>query len=372
LCNSCTLFSIRHCDVLPKIVIAMILNRLTLYKKSILFALLFDLFCTRLPGCMSIYKSDLPLASIVYGVNVDMTAMIPGTPYTITTAGGGNFFDLATQLGINTLRITDVQWEMTGKEYSQSDWHYVFDEAVLHHIRIILLLMGGGEHTAIEQAHILLDQYHLAYAPALWLVDLANEPDVDDSQQMAAIREEAAYVRQITPGVPLTIGGWKSQIPGQPGQFDWQDQDDIPKFIDLVDVVSPHLYQFEIGSQQGFTPQQWTQRFLSATRLQAGHKPILLGEFGAGNGLAATTGPTPAGSFQWQEYVYQGVLQEVKKEHSQNVIGAVAWMIAPRPGFPPGPDNYEGDMSGWAFVLNQGQRLLPAAKQFSVIEHAPQ
>src|SRR5438105_15433157 len=99
-------------------------------KKKILLVLLLGLFFMSMAAGVSIHKSvqtPSPSPKVAYGVNVDMTAMISDTPYTITTASGGNFFDLAKQLDINTLRITDVQWEMTGEEYSQAIWHSVFD-----------------------------------------------------------------------------------------------------------------------------------------------------------------------------------------------------------------------------------------------------
>lgn len=298
----------------------------------------------------------------VYGVNVDMAAMIPDTPYTLRTANGGDFFNLAAQLGINALRITDVQWEISGKEYSSATWRWIFEKAQAYRMKIILLLEGNSEHPASDQAYTLLDRYGLAHSQALWVVDMNNEPDVSDSHVLAALQKEAAYVRLVAPGVPITIGGWKSLLPGHPGAFDWQNPADIPKFITLVDIVSPHLYQFEEGAQLGFSPRQWTQQFLNAVQQRAQRKPVLLEEFGASNGLAPTTEPTPTGSPQWQASVYQGVLQEVAVEHSQGVLGAVAWIIAPRPAF---PDTYEGDMTGWALVLNHGQRLLPAAKAFS-------
>ncbi len=77
---------------------------------GLLAALLFGLwFANR-----SAHKPLWAPSQVAYGVNVDITAMIPGTPYTVTTASGGNFFDLAAQLGINTLRITDVRWTLTG------------------------------------------------------------------------------------------------------------------------------------------------------------------------------------------------------------------------------------------------------------------
>ncbi len=342
--------------------------------KGIVLALPFGLLFIGIAVYVNVHKPPGPPATeAAYGVNVDMTALIPGTAYTIATANGGDFFTLATQLGINTLRITDIQWEITGEEYPQAIWHHVFDEAEHYHMHVILLLMDGKGHSAIQQAHVLLDGYGLAHASALWLVDLYNEPNLSDSRLMTMLREEAAYVHQVAPGVPITIGGWKSQVQGHPQEFRWQNPTDIPRFINLVDVVSAHLYQFAQGALLGFTPQQWTQRFLSAVRHEAPHKPILLEEFGAGNGLASTTEPTATGSPEWQASVYRGVLQEVSAERDQGVIGALAWIIAPRPAWPhPNTNSYGGDMSGWAFVLNHGQRLLPASKIFSVVEHVEQ
>lgn len=341
----------------------------------LLFGLLFIAALLLALRFSSTTKSLLtPSTKVAYGVNVDITAMIPDTPYTVRTASGGDFFDLAAQLGINTLRITDVQWTTTGKVHSRAIWQHVFDEAEKHHMNVILMLIDidadtdGSQHTALAEAHSLLGDYGLAHAPALWLVDLNNEPDVSDPQQMTELREEAAYVRKVVPKVPITIGGWKSEVPEHPGKFDWQDPADIPKLIDLVDVVSPHLYGFDQDAQHGITTQQSTRSFLAAVRQKARGKPILLEEFGAGNGLAPTTDPTPTGSPAWQASVYRGVLQEVKAEHNQGVIGAIAWIIAPRPPFP-NSDSYRGDMTGWAFVLNHGQHLLPAAKEFSTVAH---
>lgn len=307
-------------------------------------------------------------AKIAYGVNVDMTALIPDMPYTIRTAKGGNFFDLAKQLGINTLRITDIKWETTGKEYSPTLWHYVFDQAELYHMHVILLLEDGGEYSVMQQANTLLGGYGLARAPALWLVDLYNEPNLSDPTLMTVLREEASYVHRVAPAVPITIGGWKSQIPGKPGKFDWEDPADVSKFINLVNIVSPHLYGFEEEANLGVSPQQWTGQFLNAVRKEASHKQILLEEFGASNGLAPTNEARPTGNPQWQASVYRGVLQEILAEFNQGIIGAVAWIIAPRPPWPhPNHVVYEGDMTGWAFVLDHGQKLLPAASEFSAV-----
>lgn len=305
--------------------------------------------------------------SMTYGVNVDMSALVPGTPYTIKTAHGGNFFALAGQLGINTIRITDVQWEMNSQEYSEANWQSVFDQAALYHIRVILLFQygsSGNGPTSLQQARTLLGQYGLAKKSALWIVDLNNEPDVSNSQVMSVLRQEAAYVRQVAPGVLITIGGWKNDA-GHPGVYNWQNAADIPAFINLVDVISPHLYQFSDGANEGYTPQQWTEKFLSQVRSQARGKPILLEEFGASNGLETTTSSTITGSQQWQAEVYRGVLEEVTAEKSQGVLGAVAWLMAPRPAF---SGDIQKDMTGWSIVLDHGQRILPAAYTFANIE----
>jgi Cellulase (glycosyl hydrolase family 5) len=332
-------------------------------KSSMPLAVLLGLLAIINSSCGVLhYQRRVSLATAARGVNADISSMISGTPYSITTTSGGNFFDLAAQLGINTLRITDMQWEMKGKEYPQSSWRYVFDEAADHHINIILLLMAGNGHPANQQAYTLLGTYGLAQSHALWMVDLYNEPDLSDPQVMAALSNEAAYVRQVAPSAYVTIGGWKSQVPGHPGEFDWEDPADIPGFINLVDVVSPHLYGFDQETLPDLTPQRQTRDYLSAVRRVSQGKPILLEEFGASNGLATTTSNTATGSIAWQASVYRGVLQEVAAEHDQGVIGALAWIMAPRPAW---PNDLQGDMTGWAFVLDHGHRLLSAANAFS-------
>src|SRR5579859_4295243 len=142
--------------------------------RSIVLALIFALLLlfASIVVYINIYKptpnpipTPKPLTGIAYGVNVDITSMVPNTPYSVKTASGGNFFDLATQLGINTLRITDVRWAISGEEYSRETWNTVFSEASQHHINIIMLLVDGGKHSALEEAHMLLSEYGLALSP---------------------------------------------------------------------------------------------------------------------------------------------------------------------------------------------------------------
>src|SRR6266436_9580660 len=135
-------------------IIAMVVKSLTVYRFSVakgsVSALLLGLLAALLFGLWfttnrSIHKPLRAPSQVAYGVNVDIPAMIPGTPYTVTTASGGNFFDLAAQLGINTLRITNVQWALTGEQYSRAVWRYVFGEAEKYHMNVILLLVDSGE-----------------------------------------------------------------------------------------------------------------------------------------------------------------------------------------------------------------------------------
>ncbi len=78
--------------------------------------------------------SFVSLASIPFLAS----AQAPGvTAKTILLGQSAAFSGPAAQLGINTLHITDIQWETTGKEYSRTLWRYVFDQADHHHMHII-------------------------------------------------------------------------------------------------------------------------------------------------------------------------------------------------------------------------------------------
>ncbi|MCU0826161.1 MAG: glycoside hydrolase family 5 protein [Tabrizicola sp.] len=102
----------------------------------------------------------------------------------------------------------------------------------------------------------------LAAAPAVILVDLKNQPDLDRTAHGAGLVDAwlttmALMVREISPDLPLTIG--------------WSSADAAPGLIDLVDAVSYHDY----------APVAGTSDRLAAVRAQSRGKPVLVTEIGA-------------------------------------------------------------------------------------------
>lgn len=280
------------------------------------------------------------------GMNVDMMNMVPGTAYTIKSSSGGDFFDQASQLGINTIRIVDAQFGLfNGAGYSQAQWQQVFSRAVQTHIHIILLTGGSLSH---EQ--LLLNTYGLAKSPALWMIDVENEPDVCGS--LSGLQQEITYAHQIAPGISATIGGWKC------GSV-WQNPPDLAKIIDMVDVASPHKYNITTALKNGTDPQTFARQELSAIRSYAKGKPIFLEEFGASNGLGPTSNDA-TGTPQTQAQIFQGVFKEIVAEQGQGVLGATGWSYSTRQTF--GPE--DSDLP-WAIVLNNGSQIQPAAQVFA-------
>jgi hypothetical protein len=168
------------------------------------------------------------------GVNVDVSSLIPGTPYTIAAPGGGDFFDLAHQLNIKVIRITDSRWESTGAEYTAAQWQHVYARAAATGVKIIQLMQSRA------QEQLLLQTYGLVRSPALWMIDLQNEPTISDPTVLSALKAQAAYTHCVAPGIPVTIGGWKVVTSG--GQLIWQRPSDLRLIVGIVDVVSPHRY----------------------------------------------------------------------------------------------------------------------------------
>ena len=294
------------------------------------------------------------------GVNVDMSSLVPGTPYTLRTSSGGDFFDFARQLGIKVIRIVDSREQVTGQEYTKAEYRNVYNQAAASGIKIIQLTSGSAREPWKTQEQLLLQTYGLAKLPALWMIDIANEPTVNSPTILSELKAAASYAHQVAPGIPVTIGGWKFQPPT--GQLIWQRPSDLSYIIGIVNVVSPHLYGYTQALKSGKSPQLWTRSFLSQVRHYAQGKPIFLEEWGASNGVAPASGAGEVqGTLETQATIYQGVLGEVDAERHLGLLGSTSWIFSPRYPFPgvTGSGN-----TGWAIVLDNGSKVLPAANAF--------
>jgi hypothetical protein len=286
------------------------------------------------------------------GVNVDVGSLIPGTRYTITAPDGGDFFDLARQLNIKVIRITDSREATTGAQYTAAQWQHVYARAAATGVKIIQLMVSRA------QERLLLQTYGLATSAALWMADLRNEPTINDPTVLSALKAQAAYTHRVAPGIPVTIGGWKVATSG--GHYIWQRPSDLSLIVGIVDVVSPHLFGFTQHLLNGVTPEQRTRTYLDNIRQHANGKPLFLEEWGASNGLARALGAAEVqGTQKTQATIYRGVLQGVDAERSDGVLGSTSWIFSPRY-----PRIRGGDQTGWSIVLHNGAQELPAATAF--------
>jgi len=102
----------------------------------------------------------------------------------------------------------------------------------------------------------------LAASPAVTVIDIKNEPDLDfethgKANVLAWLRTMAAEIRRGAPGIPLTVG-WAS--------------------AEAADLLVPHL---EVVSYHDYAPLEGTADRLAAVRAAAGDKPVLVTEIGA-------------------------------------------------------------------------------------------
>ena len=293
-----------------------------------------------------------PSRASLNGVTVDVSSLIPGTPYTIRAPGGGDFFDMARQLNIKVIRIGDSRWITTGAEYTAAQWQHVYARAAANGIKIIQLMQSQA------QERLLLQTYGLATSPALWMVDLQNEPTINDPTVLSALKAQAAYTHRVAPGIPVTIGGWKVATSGR--LLVWQRPSDLSLIVGIVDVVSPHLFGLTHHLLNGVSPEQRTRTYLDTIRQYANGKPVFLEEWGASNGLGGALGAGEVqGTQKTQATIYRGVLQAVDADRCDGVLGSTSWIFSSRYPFVRG-----GDQTGWSIVLHNGAQVLPAATAF--------
>jgi len=293
-----------------------------------------------------------PSRGSLNGVNVDVGSLTPGTRYTITAPDGGDFFDLARQLNIKVIRITDSRWAKTGAEYTAAQWQHVYARAAATGVKIIQLMQSHAHE------RLLLQTYGLATSPALWMVDLRNEPTINDPTVLSALKAQAAYTHRVAPGIPVTIGGWKVATSGR--LLVWQRPSDLSLIVGIVDVVSPHLFGLTHHLLNGVSPEQRTRTYLDTIRQYANGKPVFLEEWGASNGLGGALGAGEVqGTQKTQATIYRGVLQAVDADRCDGVLGSTSWIFSSRYPFVRG-----GDQTGWSIVLHNGAQELPAATAF--------
>ena len=302
-----------------------------------------------------------------YGENIDMSQILPASQHYVVNSKGEDLIDIAADLGINLIRITNVQRSFhnhADSVYTEDQWNQVLGKMQLKGMKALILIEtasnNGDYYTPdIRPVYLHLVQEYIdsgVFAnPDVYAVDIKNEPLLTDANvsmlQTAHMMIKAKYAH-----LKQTIGWWATIKSPKDlynrNRYEWSDFSAGQKIANIVDFYSIHMYGLDSDNfGVHWDPDLKTKVFISQVEngLQT-RKPILIGEFGEANGDAVSDQDT-IGSPQLQANIYQGVYQALKEMHSSQLIGSVAFDFYSRYQYP----------DAWAIVKNKGDYLFPAA-----------
>lgn len=313
-------------------------------------------------------NKNIPMPDIFYGVNVDMSQLLPTSLHYVRNKKGEDLIDIAHNLGVNLFRITNSQSSINdGKDsiYTKAQWDTVLNKMQKNNIKGLILIEANSSNPdlyspTIKPVYLTLVKDYIIESgvldnSAVYAVDLKNEPVINDNN-LAYIKEAANLIKTKYPKTKLTVGWWsidsfKKDKNNKP-LYIWDNYSAGRNFESIVDFYSIHLYGFDrkvLGLYPD--PYTFTNIFISSVKVALStDKPILVEEFGAGNGDKITDQDT-LGSKEIQANTYAGVYQAVEdNKKTANLLGSVAYVFYPR----------DRNTDGWNLLDNNGDYLYPA------------
>lgn len=304
-----------------------------------------------------------------YGVNVEMSQILPGSIHYIINSHGEDLIDIASHLGINLFRITNTTRISNNDQdaiYTQDQWNKVLGKMQEKGIRAIIQTETASNNPALYNKTIQEDAYlpfiqkylldsHVLSHPDVFAVDIQNEPIL--TQDNIAILEKASrMIKNSYPDLPITVGWWgiDTQTQDENGReiYAWDNYGAGVGLDSFIDFYSLHLYGFDQKKFGIYPPAYFqTMKFITSVGL-ALHtdKPMMIEEFGSANGDALSDQET-LGSPQQQANSYLGVYQAVKDLHNPQLIGTIAYQFYPKDQNP----------DAWAIAKDNGNYLFPAS-----------
>jgi hypothetical protein len=293
------------------------------------------------------------------GMTVDMSQILPESNRYVTNSQGQDLIDQAAKLGMNTLRITNITSPTDQKitnHYTHQQWQEVLDKMRRKGIYAIILVESNSADTKFFSTEInneypnFVKQYvvdaNLCTFSNILAVDIRNEP-ILDQHNLEKLRQASQIVKTACPALKVTIGSWKLGA-------NWHDPKGAAVLKDIVDLYAVHIYGYD-KKVNGSYPDPYTlaTSYLHEIKKYSGNKPIIIEEFGAGNGSVLTDQNT-LGSQDLQKKAYQGVLAAAHNMRNRGVIGAIGYLFLSR----------NDGQDGWTIAINNGDTLLPAAYTF--------
>ncbi len=343
LVSFCALMSLTACTLYPYLSMHLVLNML--------------------PDLLAPANS----ASTLYGENIDMSQILPTSQHYVVNSKGQDLIDIAAELGIKLVRITNAVRSFNNNAdsvYTGEQWDQVLAKMQSKGIKAIILIetasTNGAYYTPqIQPVYLHLVQEYIDSGvfsnPDVYAVDIKNEPLLTDAN-LSMLQTAHAMIKAKYPDLKQTVGWWATPEapadPYNPNEYNWSDYTAGQKLAPLIDFYSIHMYQLDTDNLGlRLSPDLKAKVFLS--RVEHGlqtKKPILIEEFGEANGDAVSDQDT-IGSPQLQANIYQGVYQALKEMHSSQIIGVVAFDFYSRDQYP----------DAWAIVKEHGNYLFPAA-----------
>jgi hypothetical protein len=308
---------------------------------------------------------------LLNGATVDMSQILPESHMYVKNRRGEDLIDIGKKLGMNTFRITNItssKKDGASPSYTHNQWAMVLNKMQQKGMRAVILVEANAVDTQWHNNALRLDDYYLTFVrnyivnsgvctfPNVLAIDIRNEP-VIDAHNLTKLREASQLIKAACPNAKITIGSWRIDNGSrtQNGEIDWgwHDPRVVTQLNDIVDIHSVHIYGFD-KMKDGKYPDPYaiTTGYLREIRKYTA-EPILIEEFGAGNGSGLTDQNT-VGSERLQKKAYEGVLKAAYDMRNSTVIGAIAYLFYPRSHQP----------EAWNIAKDNANTLLPATQAF--------
>lgn len=305
-----------------------------------------------------------------YGVTVDMSQILPESENYVRNSKGEDLIDITAKMGINTLRITNINSiskNIETQSFTYEQWGEVLNKMRRKGIYAVILIEANNINPYFHQTELTenyvyfvknyIESSNVCNYHNIIAIDIRNEPLLDENN-LGKLKQASDIVRDACPTAKITIGSWRTENDkinkSGEAEYNWHDPKDAVKIKDIVDIYSVHIYGFD-KPVNGHYPDsyQLTSGYINEIKKYIGNKPLLIEEFGAGNGSALTDQNT-LGSPQLQKEAYDGVLMTTHDYKYKNVIGALAYLFISR----------SNKMDGWSLAGNMGDTIMPAAYSF--------
>ncbi len=303
--------------------------------------------------------------NLFYGSNIDMSELLPTSPYYVKNSQGQDLIDIAHHLGINMLRISSVLKSFPDQTpdviYTKAQWDIVLNKMAKYGMKAEILAETYSTNKNVYNSEIsddyitqmkayIIDSY-VGDDSAVYAIDMKNEPILDE-HNLEMLNEERNMIKAKYPWMKVTVGGWKTDAGTTDSQgrevYNWNQPQDAKLLSGMVDFYSPHIYNFDRKVSGKFPdPTALVTNYLDIMEKTDNSKNILINEFGVSNGDSVSD-QNLLGSHELQANAYYAVYNALN--NYKNVTGAISYVLYSRNQYP----------ESFAILKDNGDYIYPA------------